>query len=82
MFCGRSFDKKINTLHERALRIAYNDYTSSFNALLDKDSSVTIQIFEINNKLSRHSFVIWYKNLLPDIKLGLILPSQKLKMDQ
>ena len=62
MFCGRTLNKKINTLHERALRIAYNDYTSSFDALLDKDSSVTIhqrnlrclaiEMFKINNKLS------------------------------
>ena len=42
MFCGRTLREKINTLHERALRLAYNDYTSSFNALLDKDSSVTM----------------------------------------
>ena len=62
MFCGRTLNKKINTLHERALRIAYNDYTSSFDALLDKDSSATIhqrnlrclaiEMFKINNKLS------------------------------
>ena len=42
MFCGRPLNKNINTLHKRALQIAYNDYTSSFDALLDKDSSVTI----------------------------------------
>ena len=42
MFCARTLNKKISTLHGRALRIAYNDYTSSFNALLDKGSSVTI----------------------------------------
>ena len=36
MFCGGTLYKKIDTLHERALRLAYNDYTSSFNALLDK----------------------------------------------
>ena len=64
LLCGRTFNKKINTLHERALRMAYNDYTSSFmNALLDKDSSVTIhqrnlrclaiEMLKINNKLSQ-----------------------------
>ena len=30
----------INRIHERALRIAYNDYTSDFNHLLEKDDSV------------------------------------------
>ena len=29
-------------MHERALRIAYNDYRSDFNHLLEKDDSVTI----------------------------------------
>ena len=62
MFCGRSLNNKINVLHERALRIAYNDYTSSFETLLDNDFSVTIhqknlrclatEMFKIKNKLS------------------------------
>ena len=62
MFCGRTLNEKVNTLHERALQTAYNDYTSSFNDLLDKDSSITIhqrnlrclaiEMFKINNKLS------------------------------
>ena len=35
-------NNKINRLHERALRIAYKDYASSFESLLEKDGSVTI----------------------------------------
>ena len=35
-------NNKINRLHERALRIAYKDYASSFESLLEKDRSVTI----------------------------------------
>ena len=31
-----------NRLHERCLRITYSDKTSSFEALLDKDGSVSI----------------------------------------
>ena len=42
MFCDRTLNAKINRLHERALRIAYNDYISSFEDLLVKDGSVTI----------------------------------------
>ena len=32
----------INSKHERALCIAYNDYMSNFNTLLEKDDSVSI----------------------------------------
>ena len=35
-------NNKINRLHERALRIAYKDFFSSFATLLEKDRSVTI----------------------------------------
>ena len=42
MFCSRKPNSKINRLHELALRIAYEDYVSSFEKLLIKDASVTI----------------------------------------
>ena len=42
MFCSRKLNNKINRLHERGLRIAYEDYVSSFEELLIKDGSVTI----------------------------------------
>ena len=32
---------KINHIHERALRLVYQDYTSSFDELLKKDGSLT-----------------------------------------
>ena len=35
-------NNKINRLHERCLRIICNDKRSSFNALLEKDGSVSI----------------------------------------
>ena len=62
MFCNNSLSNKINVLYERTLRIAYNDYTSSFETLFDNDFSVTIhqknlrclatEMFKIKNKLS------------------------------
>ena len=62
MFCDRSLNSKINALHERALRIAYQDYESSFEDLLVKDSTVTIheknlrslatEMFKIEKKLA------------------------------
>ena len=42
MFHSRHLNNKINRIHERALRIAYKDYESSFNTLLEKDNSVSI----------------------------------------
>ena len=62
MFCGRSLNNKINVLHERALPLAYNDYTSSFETLLENDLSVSIhqknlrclatEMFKSKNKLA------------------------------
>ena len=42
MYCQRKSNNLINRIHERALRIAYNDYVSDFDTLLIKDDSVTI----------------------------------------
>ena len=42
MFCSRSSNSHINHLHERALRIVYNDHSSSFEDILVKDNSVSI----------------------------------------
>ena len=39
---SRENNNKINRLHERCLRIIHNDKRSSFNALLEKDGSVSI----------------------------------------
>ena len=42
MYCQRKSNNLINKIHERSLRIAYNDYFSDFNSLLEKDNSITI----------------------------------------
>lgn len=42
MFCSRNLNSRINRVHERALRLVYKDYNSSFSSLLEKDSSVSI----------------------------------------
>ena len=42
MIHNRGLNNKINHIHERALRIVYKDYSSSFKELLAKDKSVTI----------------------------------------
>ena len=43
MFHSRHLNNEINRIHERALRIAYKDYGSSFNTLLEKDNLVSIR---------------------------------------
>ena len=42
MYCQRRCNNTINRIHERALRIAYNDYVSDFKTLLSNENSVTI----------------------------------------
>ena len=44
---SRTNNSKINRLHERCLRIVYNDKQSSFNELLEKDGSVSIHMRNI-----------------------------------
>ena len=39
---NRTYKNKINRLHERCLRLIYNDKRSSFEDLLEKDNSVSI----------------------------------------
>ena len=42
MFHSRKLNNRINNIHERALRLVYKDYTSSFDELLLKDNSFRI----------------------------------------
>ena len=45
MFCSRSMNRKINHIYERALRLVYQDYTSSFEELLNQCAFI-IKIFK------------------------------------
>ena len=47
MFCCRNTNNKINLLHERAPKLAYNDYELSFEKLLEKDASFTVHHYNI-----------------------------------
>ena len=55
--CNRSFNHKINRLHERCLEIIYSDKISSFDELLDKDESVSIDHQNIH-KLGIEIFIV------------------------
>ena len=50
MFHIRSLNNKINRLHERCLRIIYNDKHSNFEELLVKDNSVSIHYNNIHTQ--------------------------------
>ena len=42
MIHSRNLNNKMHSIHARALRIAHNDTSSSFQNLVDKDTYVTI----------------------------------------
>ena len=62
MFHSRALNNKINSIHERALRITYNDSKLTFEELLNKDNSVSIhhrnlqvlaiKMFKIKNNMA------------------------------
>ena len=62
MFCSRTMNKKINHVHERALRLVYQDYSSTFEELLIKDNSMTfhhrnihqvaIEMYKVKHEMS------------------------------
>ena len=62
IFHSRKLNSRLNKLHERALRIVYQDCASSFTELLEKDNSTTIhnrkiqllatELFKVKNGLS------------------------------
>ena len=62
MFHSRKLNSRVNKLNERALRMVYQDYVSSFSELLEKDNLTTIhsrniqllvtELFKVKNGLS------------------------------
>ena len=69
MFCSRGMNRKINYIHERALRLVYEDYSSSFEELLTRDKSVCIHHLNIQ-KVAIEMFKVKYK-LCPEIMQSL-----------
>ena len=47
MFYSRTTNNKINKLHERALRLVYDDYVSTFEELLEKGNSFAVHRYNI-----------------------------------
>ena len=48
MFHSRSLNDKVNRLHDRCLRIIYNDKYSNFERALNRDNSVSIHYNNIH----------------------------------
>ena len=65
MFHSRSINKKINSLHERVLRITYSDKSSSFQDLQKKGNSISIHYRNIQ-ALETEMFKI-KNNIAPEI---------------
>ena len=61
MFHSRKLNHRITKIHDRALRIVYNDHQSTFEKLLERDDSfaihernlqkLAIEMFKVNNGL-------------------------------
>ena len=49
MIYSRSNNKRVKCLHERGIRLTYNEKTSSYEEVLEKDRSVSIH-------LQKHSY--------------------------
>ena len=73
MFHGREVNQRINRLHERAISLAYNDYNSTFEHLLEKDDSCTvhhsnlhflsIELYKVVNDVTTNIFSdIFFRN--------------------
>ena len=62
MFCTAYMNRKINHIHERALRLVYEDYITSFSELLKRDNYITIhqenirkvaiEMYKVKNNIS------------------------------
>ena len=59
---NKTLNNRINSLHETAFRLVYNDFKSLFQQLLEKDNSITIhqhnlqtlelEIFKVHNDIA------------------------------
>ena len=79
MFQSRKSNHKINKLHERALRLVYNDHISTFESLLEKDNSfsvhdcnlqtLAIEMYKIYNNKSTVNYTSLFTKKITDISL-------------
>ena len=75
MFCNRSENNRINRLHKRVLRIIYDDTTSTFQELLDRDGSVSFHVRSIR-KVAIEIFEV-HQGIAPDVISDLFFVAKK-----
>ena len=63
MFCSRNLNHRVNRLHEKALRISHDDYSSDFEELLERDDTIPVHKRNLR-KLAIRIYNIW-SNLSP-----------------
>ena len=73
-------NRKINHIHERALRLVYDDYVTSFEDLLKKDKTVSIHHRNIQYVAIEMYKVI--KGLCPPILKEILVKQKNHQPDQ
>ena len=89
MIHNRKLNKKINKVHERALRIVYGDHKTKFSELLNIDKSVTIhqrnlqylliEIYKVEKGISptiMNEIFQFFENPVYELRSGVHLPSR------
>ena len=91
MFCGKTASNRIHQLHKRALRVLQNDYTATFEDLLEKLEEVTvhcsnlqklmIEIYECTNHIGPAVLTEFFttKEIIYDLRIKNLLQIPKVK---
>ena len=74
MFHSRTLNKRINSIHERSLRITYSDKVSTFQELLEKDNSVSIH--QRNLQILATEMFKVYKNMSLELLYDIFKPKE------
>ena len=89
---SRTLNKRINGLHQRELSLVYNDFSSSFSELLEKDKSVTIhhrnlqtlaqEIFKAKNNMAPEILteIFLHKRSNYSLSLSTVLQGRSIKV--
>ena len=88
MFCVKTTNDKVNSVHKRALRVLLNDYISSFEELLHRKEEVTIHERNLQKACARgmtseNPFFLWEffnKKVLPySLRINNLLQLPKMR---
>ena len=91
MFCGKTASNRISQLRKRALRVLHNDYTATFEDLLEKSEEVTvhcsnlqklmIEIYECTNYIGPAVLTEFFttKDISYDLRIKNLLQIPKVK---